>query len=441
MKYCKSKFFLIILVCSFSLFGVSGTERIGRNVKIRGRGVCYMDPGITPEKASLIAKYDALNDILSTAGSYFERNDSLLNEKMRRNQIALILGNNLDIFIYREGEENLDGYPTYTSYVTAEINIDNLNRNILEANTDNHKRYILRSEKRRLDTLFGKIKSMGLTTSRVSQEFIDDLISKLTATEWANKANREKSEGIRMDYFLIALDYDIRYEAAYLGLADTMIRIGRYTDLLNKLTSILIADPLNFPALYAKRGEVFLNLKQYNSAITELEKAIAMAPDYADAYCLLARAHSETGNNSAALTRYVQAIKADGNFYKPFFQRAILFRKEGKYDDALRDLDNAVNLNPMNAVTFFNRGIVLYFMGNLERAAEEFSKAIFLDELTADFFFNRALVYRKLNMMRRATDDYRTYLLLTQQKLSRESYAELVEKWMDNENIVPLFLE
>lgn len=439
MKYHKISCILIILICTLSLFAVSGAERNGNTVKIRGRGVCYMDPGITTETASLIAKYDALNDILNVAGIYFERNDSLLNEKMKRDQIALLLGNTLDVFIYREGEENLDGYPTYTSYVTTEIDINNLNRHILESNIDNHKRYVLVSEKKRLESLFGKIKSMGLTTSRISEDFIQDLIAKLTATEWTNKAYREKSEGVRMDYYLIALDYDNRYEAAYLGLADTMIRIGRYTDLLNRLTSILIADPLNFPALYAKRGEVFLHLKQYSQAITELEKAIAMAPDYADAYCILAAVHIEMRNNSEAYRRFLQAIEADRNFYRPFFQRAVLFRREGKYDDALRDLDHAVRLNPMNAITFFNRGIVLYLLGNLEKSLEEFSKAIYIDELTPEFFFNRALVYKKMDMMRRATDDYRTYLLLTKKELSRETYAELVEQWLENENTVPLF--
>jgi tetratricopeptide (TPR) repeat protein len=416
-------------------------ERNGDVIKIRTSGICYIDPGIKTEQAALIAKYDAINEMLKTAGYYLEKNDSLLNEKMKKDDISKYLTNNMEIFVYREGEENLDGYPAYVSHITSELQIELVNMILLEAKIDNPFRYRLIVEHERLQELFEEIKSIQRTTSRISEEQIEILTNKLQATEWANKAYLAETEGLRLDYYLVAIDLDIKYESAYLGLAKTMINIEAYSDLLILLSRLLNLDPLNYPSIYSKRGEVYYIQKQYSMAIKELEKAVAMNPDYADAYCILGSVYADLKKNSEALEKFRQAIIRDPDFYKPYYLRATLLRKQGKYDESIKDLDKAVSLNPKNSYSYFNRGIIYYLMGNYERSSEEYSKAIYLKELVPEFYFNRSITYRKLDMLKKATEDYKTYLLLTDKDLNRNNYGDRVNEWLSDESYNPILID
>ncbi|MBN2858154.1 MAG: tetratricopeptide repeat protein [Candidatus Delongbacteria bacterium] len=441
-----NSFCRVILIAAFIVFSTvslasESVERNGDVIKIRTSGICYIDPGITTEQAALIAKYDAINEMLKVAGSYLEKNDSLLNEKMEKDQISKYLTNHMEIFVYREGEENVDGYPAYVSHITSELQIELVNRILLDAKIDNPFRFRLIAEHERLRKLFEEIKSIQRTTSRISEESILILANKLEATEWANKAYLAEIEGLKLDYYLVAIDLDVKYEAAYLGLADTMIGIEAYSDLLIILTKLLNLDPLNYPSLYSKRGQVYYIQKQYATAIKELEKAIAINPDYSDAYCVLGSVYADLKKNSEALEKFRQAILRDQNFYKPYFLRATLLRKQGKYDESLKDFDKAVSLNPKNSYSYFNRGIIYYLMGNYERSAEEYSKAIYLKELVPEFYYNRSITYRKLEMLKKATEDYKTYLLLTDKDLNRNNYGERVNEWLADESYNPMLID
>ena len=416
-------------------------ERNGEIIKIRSNGICYIDPGINMQQAALIAKYDAINEMLRIAGSYLEKNDSLLNEKMKKDEISKYLTNLVEVFVFREGEENVDGYPAYVSHITSELQIELVNRILLEAKIDNPFRHKLIAENERLQKLFEEIKSIQRTTTRISEESIGILSNKLEATDWANKAYLAESEGLKLDYYLVAIDLDAEYESAYLGLAETMIGIEAYSDLLIILTRVLNLDPLNYPSLYSKRGQVYYIQKQYSTAIKELEKAIAINPDYADAYCILGSVYADLKKNTEALEKFRQAILTDPDFYKPYFLRATLLRKQGKYDESLKDFDKAVSLNPKNSYSYFNRGIIFYLMSNYERSVEEYSKAIYLKELVPEFYYNRSITYRKLNMLKKATEDYKTYLLLTDKDLNRNNYGERVEKWLSDESYNPMIID
>lgn len=435
-------FFIAALTVTTAFSQASeNVERNGDVIKIRTSGICYIDPGINMEQAALIAKYDAINEMLQIAGSFLEKNDSLLNDRMKKDEISKYLSNLVEVFVFREGEENIDGYPAYVSHISSELQIELVNSILLDAKIDNPFRFRLNAEHERLQRIFEEIKSIQRTTSRISEEEIEILSNKLEATDWANKAYLAEIEGLRLDYYLVAIDLDIEYEAAYLGLAETMIGIEAYSDLLILLSRLLNIDPLNYPSIYSKRGEVYYIQKQYSMAIKELEKAVAMNPDYADAYCILGSVYADLKKNSEALEKFRQAILRDQNFYKPYYLRATLLRKQGKYDESLKDFDKAVSLNPKNSYSYFNRGVIYYLMGNYERSVEEYSKSIYLKELVPEFYFNRSITYRKLDMLKKATEDYKTYLLLTDKDLNRNNYGDRVNEWLSDESYSPILID
>jgi tetratricopeptide (TPR) repeat protein len=435
----------IVLISFFSLI-LSGpfvyckdVEFLDKVLKIRTEGICYMDPGISIEQAKLIAKYDAIHHALIKLSSFLESNDSLVNGNMAKNSIIQYLSNSLDVTVLREGEEKIDGYPAYLSNVVCSIHIDNLNRFLLNARIDNKYRFQLLSEYQRLNEIFVKIKSLKSMTNKIPDSMIKEIFSKLTATEWANKGHLTDQEGLKLEYYAIAIDYDNSYESAHLFMAESMMKVGKYAEVLSMFNKLINSDALRYPAVYARRGEVYYIQKQYSPAIKELEKAIAIKPDYADAYCTLAMVYSALNKNDLALEKLGLAVSADADFYKPYSLRATIYRKAGKYDLALKDYDKALALNPKNSESYFNRGLIFYLTGSFEKSIEEYSKALYLDELSPAIYFNRSIAYRKLDMLKKATEDYKTYLLLTVKDITRDTYSDLVKVWMEDEKYKPMF--
>jgi tetratricopeptide (TPR) repeat protein len=424
-----------LVTCVFAVKDVEFQDKI---LKIRTEGICYMDPGITTDQAKLISKYDAIHQSLIKLSSFLEANDSLVNGNMPKNSIIQYLSNSLEVIVLQDGEEKIDGYPAYLSNVVCQIHIDNLNRFLLNAKIDNRFRYQLISEYERINDVFVKIKSLKSMTNKIPDRMIEEIVSKLTATEWANKGHLTDQEGLKLEYYAIAIDYDNSYESAHLFMAESMMKVGKYAEVLSMFNRLINSDALRYPAVYARRGEVYYLQKQYSPAIKELEKAIAIKPDYADSYCVLGMVYAALNKNDQALEQLGKAISADEGFYKPYSLRATIYRKAGKYDLALKDYDKAIALNPRISDSYFNRGIIYYLMGNFEKSVEEYSKALYFDELSPAIYFNRAITYRKLEMLKKATEDYKTYLLLTVKDINKESYGELVNAWMADEKFKPM---
>jgi tetratricopeptide (TPR) repeat protein len=440
MIYSRANIITVLLITfSFLLFSEDDIERNGKTIKIRSNGICYLDFGITDEQAKIIAKYDAIYEALFKLGIYIEKNDSLITEKIGKNNVIKYFSNSLNTFVYKEGEENIDGYPAYVSYVTCEIHLDFLNRFLHESKINNQFRYQLLSEYYRLNDLFNKIGSLKETTEKIPENFIKDLSNKLIASDWANKAHLTDETGLKLEYYSISIDFDNLYEASYIYLADVMIKVGRNAEVLGMLNKLVNYDALKFPAAYTKRGEIYYLQKLYSVALKELDKAVAIDPKYSEAYCIMGSVYSALKKDDEALGKYKQAISLDENFYKPYYMRANFYRKNGKYDEALNDYNSAITLNPGNHESYFNRGIIFYLTGNYEKAIEDYSKAIYIDELSPVLYFNRAIAFRKLADQQKATDDYKTYLLLTVKDINKETYGELIKAWMADEKYKPIF--
>ena len=63
--------------------------------------------------------------------------------------------------------------------------------------------------------------------------------------------------------------------------------------------------------------------------------------------------------------------------------------KQGDYDQAIRDFDEAINIDPGLALAFNNRGMAYVAKGNYDQAIRDFAKAIEIDPGLAEAYNNR----------------------------------------------------
>jgi tetratricopeptide (TPR) repeat protein len=132
----------------------------------------------------------------------------------------------------------------------------------------------------------------------------------------------------------------------------------------------------------------------------------------------LAQAYVRRANNlitikndlDGALADLNEAINLDPRNAVPYISRGAIFAKKGSYDRALMDLNEARRIKPRDA--FVSNGFGVYYneKGDYDRAITELNQAI---RLWPQFFFayrNRGISYEKKGDLARALADFRVAL-------------------------------
>jgi tetratricopeptide (TPR) repeat protein len=86
--------------------------------------------------------------------------------------------------------------------------------------------------------------------------------------------------------------------------------------------------------------------------------------------------------------------------------RGFAFRQKGDYDQAIRDFDEAVRLNPKDAVVYYDRGVAYGRKGEVDREISDYDEAIRLDPRFAYAYNNRGVAYRQKGNYDGAMRDY-----------------------------------
>ncbi len=76
-----------------------------------------------------------------------------------------------------------------------------------------------------------------------------------------------------------------------------------------------------------------------------------------------------------------------------------------EYDQAIKDFDKAIELNPSVSNSYDGRGITYYYLGQYERALDDYNKSVQLDPSQSGVYNNRGLNYIALGQYKSAIDD------------------------------------
>ena len=134
------------------------------------------------------------------------------------------------------------------------------------------------------------------------------------------------------------------------------------------------------------------NLPRWKNSVTILENAIAQG-DNPIAYNNLAVAYNDRGDCARALNNFNRAIALNPDYAEAFINRALARKGLGDLDGARADLDHAIRLKPAAPEAFVNRGDLYYGNGDFNRAIHDFTTAIRLDPLHAKAWNNRASAF------------------------------------------------
>lgn len=135
---------------------------------------------------------------------------------------------------------------------------------------------------------------------------------------------------------------------------------------------------------YIGRALDFITTRDYDAAIADIGRALALTPDFAPAYMLRGQANYHKYE--------LMGINPDTSV--DAVTRQTLRAK--MLNDALDDYNKAVELAPATAPAWFNKGNILIELEDYTSALASFSRAIELKNDMGEAYFNRGYVYLKL---------------------------------------------
>lgn len=156
---------------------------------------------------------------------------------------------------------------------------------------------------------------------------------------------------------------------------------------------------------YNKRGLAHASTRNYEQAIVDYSKAIALNPHFAEAYVNRSTAHLLMDNYGQAVIDCDKALELAPDFVAAYANRGIAYTGLHTYDQALTDYDHTLELSPHNVYAFYNRGNTHLYMNQFKKAIADYSQAIELDPDFVAAYANRGAVYHELRQHQQALAD------------------------------------
>ena len=159
--------------------------------------------------------------------------------------------------------------------------------------------------------------------------------------------------------------------------AMSALQAGRLSDAERLCKVVLRAEPMNVEALNLL-GVVLGRLGRSAEAIASFDRAVAAAPDSADAWCGRGMALLAMNRPQQAIKSFDRVIAVEPDFSKVQLLRAKLLMDLGRHDVALEGVDGFVAKFPNVAEAWFGRSNVLFSVARYDEALSDAEQALVL---------------------------------------------------------------
>jgi tetratricopeptide (TPR) repeat protein len=191
------------------------------------------------------------------------------------------------------------------------------------------------------------------------------------------------------------------------------IPINKFVELARSIDVDLGADVAIIPPSPALKADDFFvaayqksERRDYPGALADYNRAIAIAPDYAEAYNNRGNLKSQQLRDSAGgLADYHRAISLKPKLTQAYYNRGFLKEKLSDDAGAIADYNLAIALNPNYAEAYNNRGIIRHKLGDSAVAIVDYNQAIRLNPNYTEAYYNRGVSRSKLDQQPLAIAD------------------------------------
>ena len=203
---------------------------------------------------------------------------------------------------------------------------------------------------------------------------------------------------------------------------------GRLAEAERIYRDVLQRQPNHFAALH-QLGLIALQTRHTERAVELIGKAIALKPDFAQAYCDHGIALRKLKRFEDALASYDKAIALKPDFAMAYNNRGNVLLDLKRAVEALTSCDKAIALNPRLAIAYYNRGNALQNLRRPTAALASYDGAIALKPDLAEAWLGRGNVFFDVKRLDEALPAYDKATALK---------PDLAEAWLGRGNVFTL---
>jgi tetratricopeptide (TPR) repeat protein len=161
---------------------------------------------------------------------------------------------------------------------------------------------------------------------------------------------------------------------------------------LKNLNELLKSDPNN-SHLYYKRGKVYLGFKDFDAAIEDANRALKIDSLTTDSfYILLTDASFIPGKTRQAKEALERCIKNIPTSTKAYLKLAEMYFYVKKYQESINNINNALKIEPTNALGYFLKGMCYKESGDTALAISSMQTACEQDDKYYDAYVELGII-------------------------------------------------
>jgi tetratricopeptide (TPR) repeat protein len=172
----------------------------------------------------------------------------------------------------------------------------------------------------------------------------------------------------------------------------------------------------NYAEAYINRAETYYQLEDYQQAIKDYSEVIRINSYNGSFYIWRGEALSRLGEYDRAILDYSEAIRIEPQDYICYIWRGEIRLRIEDYRGAIEDYSTAIALGTAKKEdslviyvldsVYFNRGNARYSLGEYREALKDYSQAITINPNYAEAYLKRAIVHYKLGDYQSGIGDY-----------------------------------
>src|SRR3989338_3217676 len=354
----------VIIIALFLFFPSLG---FAETKEIISEGTYNMGDGETPSVAESRALLQAKRTALEQAGTYVESYTKVKNLQLTEDEIKVLSSGIMEVeFLDKKRTVVGDGIHFWVQ-IKAKVNpdkIEEMAKRVKEKSViEDYKKIQEAYDKSQKDIEELKKQLAGAKGEKEKKQVeakITDDERLFQANEWFEKGNKHN------------LDFtwtEVEKLPEYQSLSDSdktkakVLYYKEYDDAIEAYTSAIALDP-NYAAAYNNRGAVYAKNSLIKALLDKNKN-----PRIADVY-----KNNADEDYDRAIEDYNKAIALDPNYALAYARRGSAYDNKGQYDRAIEDYNKAIALDPNYAAAYNNRGLAYYKKGNMGRAISDFQK-------------------------------------------------------------------
>tara|TARA_Y100001970_G_C14200729_1_gene840962 strand:- start:163 stop:2169 length:2007 start_codon:yes stop_codon:yes gene_type:complete len=149
--------------------------------------------------------------------------------------------------------------------------------------------------------------------------------------------------------------------------------------------------------IYFLLGTSFLQLRQFEKAIDNLNRSIKINPKFPNSYNNRGIVFSEIKQFEKAIIDYDKVISLNPEFLEAHLNKAISLKNIRKFSDAIKCFEDCIQIDSSNPKVYLNLGNLLKEMKKLKEAEKAYDKAILLKDNFAEPYEGRGDVLQELS--------------------------------------------